>query len=568
MVLVNLIVNVVLNILYFSLALGASLSVSAETDEGSDEASHGEFSAKPYQESDEFSPEKPALVVMIAIDQLRRDRLNASFEGGLGRLMKEGRVFSEAKLNHAISTTCPGHAVMLTGTNPGKAGIAGNTYIDRQNWQSRYCVDDADPSNQVFGRDINRSPRNLLVTTLGDWLKSDDHQSRVYAVGGKDRATITLAGHKADGVYWFDAKLGVFTTSHYYVDELPGYIADFNGSEPLVDGFLSRLPASWSHRTGRNRADDYQGEDEKLGNTSGHPLMEGDREEVGSQVYQSPYVDRFSFELATRIVKQEKLGQRGSTDLLAIALSATDTVGHLYGPFSAESEDTLRNVDEYLGEFLAFLDTTVGNANYVVVLSADHGVAELPEWAKENGRLSCPAESGRAGVYGFMFRFYWYVYSRFTFPLDNPDDLVKLSDSQITVNRLFAEELGLDKAEIITGIRAMLEAEDVIARTWTPEEIERDDGEIARLYRNSFVAGRSGDLFIQPQATCIVRDAGTSHGSPYSYDRNIPLVFFGNGITPGKTDVEAYSVDIATTLARLLGIVSPEHVDGRQLPLR
>ena len=114
----------------------------------------------------------------------------------------------------------------------------------------------------------------------------------------------------------------------------------------------------------------------------------------------------------------------------------------------------------------------------------------------------------------------------------------------------------------------MLESEEVIARTWTREEIESDDGEIARLYRNSFADGRSGDLFIQPQATCLVRDAGTSHGSPYSYDRNIPLVFFGNGIKPGKTDVEAYSVDIATTLARLLGIVSPEHLDGRQLPLR
>ena len=564
----NLILSVVLKFLCYFIAFFASLSVAAEAYEKPDQASHGKFSESAHQLPDEISPEKPTLVVMIAIDQLRRDRLNDSFEGGLGRLLKEGRVFSEAELNHGISTTCPGHAVMLTGTNPGRAGIAGNTYIDRQNWQSRYCVDDEDPLNQVFGRDINRSPRNLLVTTLGDWLKNNDYQSRVYAVGGKDRATITLAGHKADAAYWFDASLGKFTTSRYYVDELPDYIADFNGNDPLVDGFLSRLPAAWSHSAGRNRVDDYQGEDDELGNTSGHPLITGDREEMGSQVYQSPYVDSVSFELATSLVKREKLGQRGSTDLLAIALSASDTVGHLYGPFSAESEDTLRNVDEHLGIFLDFLDTTVGSANYVVVLSADHGVAELPEWAKENGRLSCPAESGRAGIYGFMFRVYWYVYSRFTFPFGNPDDLVKLADSGITVNRLFAEELGLDADQIIIGLREMLEAEDVIARTWTPEEIEGDEGELARLYRNSFVDGRSGDFIIQTESTCLIRDAGTSHGSPYSYDRNIPLVFFGKGISPGKSDVEAYSVDIATTLARLLGLRSPENLDGRQLPLR
>lgn len=523
--------------------------------------------ADSHLETDEGPAGQPALVVVIAIDQLRRDRLNDSFAGGLRRLIKGGRVFSQAKLNHAVSTTCPGHSVMLTGYNPGKAGIAGNRFIDKQAWESRYCVDDIDPDNQVFGREINRSPRNLLVSTLGDWLKVRDARSRVFAVGGKDRAVITMAGHGADGVYWFDSTQGIFTSSRYYVDSLPAYVTDYNGSDPLVDGFLSELPDFWLHPAGSRRADDYPGEDEKLSNSSGHPLARGAREEIASQVYQSPFVDSFSFALATHLVRQEKLGQRGVTDLLAIALSATDTVGHLYGPFSAESADTLRNVDEKLGDFLTFLDSEVGTANYVVVLTADHGVAELPEWGKENGTMQCPDESGRAGEYGFRFRFYWYIYSRFTFPLGNPGDLVKMADSQLTVNRRYAQELGVDVDEVIAGVRQMLEAEDVIERTWTAAEINVDGGEIARLYRNSFVPGKSGDLFIQPHHSCLIRNAGTTHGSPHSYDRNIPLVFYGEAIVPGRTDVEAYSVDIAPTLARLLGMESPAGLDGKQLRL-
>lgn len=510
---------------------------------------------------------RPSLVVMIAIDQLRRDRLTGSFKGGLGRLFKEGRVFTEATLDHGITNTCPGHSVMLTGMNPGKAGIPGNTYVNKDSWETRYCVDDDDAAYQVIGRDINRSPRSLLVPTLGDWLKKENSENKVFSVGGKDRATITMAGHKADGVYWFDSTLVRFTTSAYYEKSLPDDISAFNGIDPLKDGFLSRLPDEWRHEEGDLRPDQFEGEDDKLKNTSGHPLKSGDPGEMGKRIYQSPYVDTASIELARAIVLSEKLGQRGRTDLLAIALSATDTVGHLYGPFSAESQDTLRNIDEKLGQFLGFLDKTVGEGQYVVVLTADHGVAELPEWAQQNGRLQCPAESGRAGVYGFIFRLYWYVYSRFTRPFGDPEQLVKFADAQISVNRRYADELGLDPAEVLAGVAHMLEAEDVIKKTWTMKEMQESEDEIAGLFRRSYVPGKSGDLFIQLEPTCLVRDSGTTHGSPYHYDRDIPLVFYGPGIEAGSTPGEAHSVDIATTLARLLRIKHPPNLDGKILKL-
>ena len=511
--------------------------------------------------------DKPALVVMIAVDSLRRDRIHADFPGGLGRLVRQGKVFTKAQLNHGVTTTCAGHAVMLTGTNPGKAGIPGNTYVDRQSWEDRYCVEDDDAANRVIGGESNRSPKNLRVTTLGDWLKAVDGNTRVFSVGGKDRAAITLAGHGADGVFWFDRHQGRFTSSRYYTDQLPGYINDFNGSEPLKNGFLSSLPEYWEHPVGTRRIDNYPGEDNEFSSVSGHPLRRGDLEQTANQMYVTPFLDSATLEIARKIIELERLGQHGRTDLLAVALSANDTVGHLYGPFSAESEDTLNNVDEKLGEFLLFLDETVGADNYIIAFSADHGVAELPEWSLENNRLQCPVDSGRASAYGFIIRMYWYLYKNFTFPFGNPTNLAKISGARLSVNSFYAERHGIDPDEVVMGLKSLLENQKAVKHAWTIKEIKESSDDVARLYRNSYVRNMSGDLFIQTYPTCIVVQKGTSHGSPYDYDRNIPLIFYGKGIEPGVSDAMAHSVDIATTLAGLLGVDSPANVDGRWLKL-
>jgi predicted AlkP superfamily pyrophosphatase or phosphodiesterase len=510
---------------------------------------------------------QPSLVVVVAVDQLRRDRVTSGFNGGLGKLVSNGKVFSSAQLNHGMTNTCPGHAVMLTGVNPGRAGIPSNDYVDRKEWENRYCVHDEDPANVVFGNPNQRSPKALRVTTLGDWLKKSDSGAKVFAVGGKDRSTITMAGHGADGVYWFDASQGIFTSSRYYVDHLPKYVSQFNGTTPLVEGYLAGLPDQWIHPGGTYREDDYPGEDSEFENSSGHPLKQGSLQDVGKQVYRSPFVDEATFELATIIVEKEKLGQRASTDVLAIALSATDTVGHSYGPFSAESEDTLNRIDEDLGDFLDFLDAEVGDDNYIVVLTADHGVAELPEWSIENGRLECPDESGRADIIPSIISLYWYVYSQFTFPVGNPLDLVRFAGSEVSVNRDYASVHGIDPDEVLLGLKNMLESKAVIKRVWTSKEVKEGAGLEAKLLRNSYVDGKSGDLLLQINPTCMIRGSGTSHGSIYDYDRNIPLVFFGNGIQAGESEVEAHSVDIGPTLAAFLGIENPQGLDGKALRL-
>jgi predicted AlkP superfamily pyrophosphatase or phosphodiesterase len=170
----------------------------------------------------------PKLVLLLSLDQLSPGRLNAEMFGGLGRLIREGRVFSNASLNHGVTTTCPGHVVIATCVNPAKAGIAGNRYIDHATGEQRYCVDDTDDANRVYGAENNRSPNAMAVTALGDWLKASSPTSRVYSVSGKDRAAITLGGKNPNGVYWYESEVAKFTSSRYY-GPLPDYVESFNG---------------------------------------------------------------------------------------------------------------------------------------------------------------------------------------------------------------------------------------------------------------------------------------------------------------------------------------------------
>lgn len=521
-------------------------------------------------------PEMPDLVVVIAVDQLRRDRLDDDLPGGIGRMVRQGRVFTQAKLDHGVTSTCPGHAVMLTGVNPGRAGIPGNDYIDRDSWETRYCFDDSDDSTRVIDGEANRSPNNLRVDTLGDWLRNKYPGAKVMSVGGKDRAAIALGGHGPDRVFWFDKDLAKFTSSGYYMDALPDYVKAFNGTGPLTDGPLSDLPPTWEHETGPWRADDYPGEDDKYERYSPHPLGNGDSEAVVSQFWSSPWQDKAALRLARTLIEAERLGVDESPDLLSIALSATDVVGHLYGPFSSEGEDSLRRLDRELGSFLAWLDDRFGKGRVTMVLTSDHGVATLPEWQVEEGTSRCPAESARVGIYGFVFRLYWYVYSEFTAPFGMPTDLVKFAGQRVSVNPVYAKELGLDVDTVIDGLKHHLEQEPSIKQAWTRAEINADtplDQEQAtehrRLYQNSLVDDKSGDLIVQVHPGCVIRGShGTGHGTPYDYDRNIPLVFYGQGVEPGRIGGQAHSVDIAPSLGELLGLELPADLDGRQLPLR
>ncbi len=508
----------------------------------------------------------PKLVLLLSVDQLRPDRLNAEMKGGLGRLMREGRVYTNARLDHGVTNTCPGHVAISAGVNPGKAGIPGNSYVDHATGEQRYCVDDKDDSNRVFGAEHNRSPNALTATTLGDWLKERTPASRVFSVSGKDRSAITMAGKNPDGVYWYERTAAMFTSSGYY-GPLPDYVHAFNGDNFFVDGYAGRYPETWEHTPGSIRVDDYPGESGVDLRHSGHPLNSGELEERAFRFYMSPFLDLATTELAKRVVDAEKLGQGGVTDLLAISYSSTDVVGHRYGPYSGESEDTLARTDASIGELLTFLDERLGG-DFVVAMSSDHGVLPLPEWLVETGEMQCPVDDGRIDIEKVVLGLYWRLYLDFTAPFGDPRELVGFSGAGGTVSARYAQQLGVTVAQVVDSMERYLEGKAYIKEIWTLAEVEGADDPVGRLYRNSFVPGKSPHFFIQLNETCLVAGSeGTSHGTVYDYDRRVPLVFYGAGVKPGEMIEPVHSIDIAPTLGTKLGLDLPEDLDGQVLDI-
>ncbi len=519
--------------------------------------------------------EAPALVLVLVIDQLRPDRLSAELPGGLGQLAREGRVYTEASLDHAITETCPGHAVVLTGRHPGSLGVPGNSFFVESEDAVVYCVEDPTPEHAVIGGiGDGRSPHRLRHGALGDWLRAARPASRVYSVSGKDRAAIMLGGQRPHAAWWLEGgSQPRFTTSLYYLDGLPAWLDDWNGPDPLAPRFLQQVPATWVHERGAplaaaSRPDDFAGETARLERTDPHPLRGADAAETFERVRYSPWLDLLTIDFARELVREERLGQRGATDLLAIGLSATDLVGHLYGPYSHESRDALARLDAALADFLAELEGIVGADRVLTVLTSDHGVLPLPEWLAATDRERCPVPGGRVDAGRFGLRLLAHLHLRESL-FSRPRQWLYFAGSQVAVKRGLARERGRSVAQVAARAEAWLESQEAVAEAWTREEILSGRSRTARLYRNSFDPERSGDLTIEVAPGCLITryHAGTTHGTPHAYDREIPLLFHGAGITPARVEEPVHSIDIAPTLATRLGLALPEGLDGRVLEL-
>ena len=510
--------------------------------------------------------QQPRLVILIAVDQLRSDRLTTELPGGLGDLARNGRMFSNAMLDHAATSTCPGHAVMLTGVNPSRNGIGGNEYFDRQSWQTRYCVED--PEHRVIGGTEGRSPKRLQATTLGDWMKAADPTARVFTLAAKDRAAITLGGQYSDASFWLDRETGQFTSSSYYLESLPGWLKSFNGGNSNQPAWLQGLPGEWTHPALGPRPDSFEFESDEFERISPHPLNSGDLEDRVNQIYASPYMDQVVTSLAIELISQEGLGEDDTTDLLALSYAATDTVGHLYGPHSSESMDALRRLGVEIERLLQALDDHVGLDNVLIVLTSDHGVLPIPEDAS-SATASAPAcLAERTNAIELIFSLWWEVYWSYTAPFTGPWNLVNFAESQLYINHSLARELGTTPEQIIADLEGLLEAQPAIHAAWTADELRQSTHEHARLIRNSLAPPNVGDLYLQTAEGCLVGgDTGTSHGSLYEYDRHVPLVFFGAGISPGVTSEPAATIDIAPTLAPMINVPRPAGLQGKRLVL-
>jgi predicted AlkP superfamily pyrophosphatase or phosphodiesterase len=493
-------------------------------------------------------PRKPKLVVAIVIDQFRYDyllRFRQDYNSGLARLLDRGAVFTDAHYLHNATVTAVGHSTFLTGATPSQSGIIANEWFDRESGQSVTSV--FDPKSKLVGGVGNApgsSPRRLLVSTVGDELKMQGSESKIIGVSIKDRGAILTAGHMADGAYWYDNDSNHWVTSTYYRTELPAWVRKLNDEQT----YQRYIGAQWLPFDARD--------------DSAKPfcsMVAGTEVRFCGSLEATPWGNDLIEEFAERAVSNESMGSHKGTDILTVSFSSNDYVGHAVGPDDPAVRDISIRTDRLLGKFMAFLDKTVGEGNSLVVLTADHGVAPVPEVSiarnMPGGRLS-DSHLTRAINEALMKRFgpgKWLLGGPVTMPYLN----LELINSH-KLNPADVERTAADAAL----------AEPHIARVYTRHDLMSGNvqaDEIGRAASLGFFGPRYGDLLIIPEPYFLFEATGTSHGTPYDYDNHVPVIFFGQGIKPGTYTSRIAVNDVAATLASILGVEEPTSSIGRIL---
>ncbi|MCA8980088.1 MAG: alkaline phosphatase family protein [Planctomycetes bacterium] len=514
---------------------------------------------------------RPRLVVMIAVDQMipeQLERLRSHFTGGFARFANQGRVHRRALLGYSRTETGPGHASYGTGCWPRTHGIVANDFRDAERGGWTYCAGDEDARPitrlglEADSKHYRVSPRNLLVDGAAAWFERSWSGAKTVSISGKDRASILMAGRGADTAVWWDKYRCGFTTSDHYGDALPAWAAEWNlGWRERCDGYVWEplVPLDELVGTG-TEADDREGEAScsSNGRVFPHPAPplsdepNGKQiEQLGHYVYISPLVDAHTLELARRAVVAEDLGGDEQVDLLCISLTACDTVGHLTGPYSAETTDVLLRADRELGCLFDLLDERLGPDGWIASLSADHGVLELPEARRARlepgGRLV--AKQIKAAREGMRAALNERFGTHFRAALGGGGaylDPTELAGHDAAAVRAFARDY-------------LLREVDWIAGAFTSDELlaaDRRDGDpFFELARNSTTPTRGPDVAIRVVPwTLIDRATGTTHGTPYPYDRRVPLVFLGPGFEAGTIWEPADSADALPTILHALGV--------------
>ncbi len=506
----------------------------------------------------------PRLVVFVSVDQLKGnvfDRFDSLFTDGFRTMRSDGLRFSRATLNYAPSETGPGHATMSTGCYPWKHGICSNDWINTATEKEIYCVEDTAAEAQEPGHSIV-SPRNLLRPAIGDWLKAASPASKVIALSIKDRAAILMGGRHPDLALWFDHDSEHMISSDYYPAPLPAWVTAFNASRwmdhHLPEAWTLLLPDSVYRTFG---PDDMPGERRwDTCRTFPHPFMPIQRVD---QCIMSPYGNAMLLDLARQAVDGERLGRRDTTDLLCISLSSTDYIGHAFGPDSWEMIDNLVRLDRQLGDFLRFLTSRVGREHLLVVLTADHGALPLPEYAQDMHTMQARRISA-ADINRPILALDSLLRVRY-----HATEHVILQNEY--VNERVARSAGITPEALAEEVRTGLLRIPGIADVYLRAELESrstDGRPFLEQYRHGFVPERGGDFVIRFCEGCLVTNGstGTSHGSPYFYDTNVPILFWGPRMAVHRVDRDVHTVDIAPTLARIIGIAPPSDIDGIALP--
>lgn len=512
---------------------------------------------------------KPKLVIGIVIDQMRYDylyRYAAKYgSGGFRRLMGQGFNSKNAQYPYVPTYTAPGHSSIFTGSIPAISGIVGNDWYSKTTHKDVYCTDDSTVHTiGAPGKAGQMSPNNLLVTTITDQLRlSNNFHSRVIGISQKDRASILPAGHTANAAYWLDSQSGNFITSSYYLDTLPDWVNTFNARK-LPDAYLS---APWNTLLPitdytESTADNQPYESMLPGETV--PVFPHDLPAIRKKdlelIRSTPFGNSLTKDFAIACLEKEQLGKKGYTDFMTLSFSSTDYVGHAFGPYSVEVEDTYLRLDKTLQELLTYLDTYIGQDNVLIFLTADHGVANVPAF---NAEHKLPGGVLDPAIYTLIN---WTLANKFNAP-----GLVDYNiNDQLYLNEQLMTEKHLSRADVFETVNTAIMTTDGIHGLIDLHHMSASlipDAELS-FFKNGFNEKRSGDFqLVTEPGWFFGHSKGTTHGTYSTYDTHVPLLWYGWNIKKGESSERVSISDIAPTLASMLDLLEPSGSIGKVIGL-
>ncbi|HEY9185544.1 MAG TPA: alkaline phosphatase PafA [Salegentibacter sp.] len=516
------------------------------------------------------SEEKPNLVVGIVVDQMRYDYLTRFWEhysnDGFKRLIRDGYNFKNNHFNYVPTYTGPGHTSVWTGTSPMNHGIIGNSWFNKFENQFVYCAGDESVNPVGTTDDAGKmSPHRMKTTSVADENRLfTQMKGKTIGIGLKDRGAILPAGHTANAAYWFHGRdEGKWISSSFYMDELPQWVKDFNDSNKAESYFKVWNPLYDIKTYAESGVDinDFEGGFKGKATASfPYDLKELKNDNGNYEIIKiSPFGSDLTTDFALAAIEAESLGQDEYTDFLTLSYSSTDYLGHNFGVNSKEVQDAYLRLDLNIAQVIDYLDENVGEGNYTIFLTADHGAVDVPAYLQ-----SVNIPGGYFNDVVFTEKLENFVSEEF-----GEDGLImNVSNGQVFFDYDKMKEAGVEAENLEKTIAAYILKQEQIDKVITRSELTAGSYTtgIQALLQNGFNQRRSGDvLFVLNPATITYSRTGSTHGSGLTYDTHAPLIFYGAGVKQGSTTQRSEITDIAPTVSALLGIAFPNGTSGKPL---
>lgn len=506
---------------------------------------------------------KPKLIVVLVVDQIRYDYLptfeNYFTSSGFKKFTQNGVNFTNCKFDYIGTVTCVGHATISTGANPKEHGMIGNAW-----WEGKYvaCTDHNNDKNEW-----KLTPETLLLSTIGDELKKQYPNSKVFSISGKDRASIMMGGILSDGTYWIDYSKGQFRTSDYFKNNLHSWMEDFNKTSPF-DKYFNKV---WERSLPESYYlfEDYSPFEAStlgLGNTFPKTLNGGNPKEVTSSFYASmaltPHAGEVIFDLSVLCLENEQLGSDNDPDILWIGLSNIDAIGHAYGPESQEIQDAFIKTDSLIAKFISAVESRLGSNEVLFVLTGDHGVAPVPEKIRDT------VKAGRFSSRAFVDRLNEHLRKKFGLLSDDAKYVEISLEPNLYFNVDGIKTAGLKLDLVLDEVKLLAKEYNEIEYFLKNDELKLFSSENnIDKFENNFISGKSGQIMYSLKPFYIFKSdgVGSTHGSLYDYDTHVPFALYGLNLQSKSITEKCSPADIAPTLAKILNVELPGERSGKSL---